>query len=229
MRILVLGGGVIGVTTAYYLARAGHEVEVLDRCSGPGMETSFANAGQISPGYASPWAGPGVPFKALRWLTMRHGPLVVRPVMDPQMWWWLLSMLRNCTSKRYAMNKSLMLPIAQYSRDCLRALRAETGIAYDERSRGTLQLFRTRQQLEDMSKDVEVLSRFGIPFETLDKRGCLAAEPGLAHAEADIAGGLRLPDDETGDCHTFTAKLAGMAEQLGVRFTWWAQPVDATH
>lgn len=220
MRILVLGGGVIGVTTAYYLARAGHEVEVLDRRSGPGMETSFANAGQISPGYASPWAGPGVPLKALNWLTMRHGPLVVRPVVDPRMWWWLLHMLRNCTSRRYAINKSRMLPLAEYSRDCLRALRVETGIAYDARSQGTLQLFRTKQQLEDMSKDVVVLNQLGIPFEVLDKQGCLAAEPGLGQANADIAGGLRLPDDETGDCHLFTLKLAGMAEQIGVRFTF---------
>lgn len=220
MRILVLGGGVIGVTTAYYLARAGHEVELLDRCSGPAMETSFANAGQISPGYASPWAGSGVPLKALKWLTMRHGPLVVRPVMDPRMWLWLLCMLRNCTSKRYAINKGRMLPLAEYSRDCLRALRVETGIAYDERSQGTLQLFRTQQQLEDMAKDVAVLSQLGIPFEVLDKQGCLAAEPGLGQANADIVGGLRLPDDETGDCQLFTLKLARMAEQIGVRFTF---------
>lgn len=220
MRILVLGGGVIGVTTAYYLARDGHEVEVLDRRSGPGMETSFANAGQISPGYASPWAGPGVPFKALRWLTMRHGPLVVRPVMDPRMWWWLFSMLRNCTSRRYALNKSIMLPIAEYSRDCLRELRAETGVTYDEQSQGTLQLFRTQQQFEDMAKDVEVLTSLGIPFEALDKRGCLKVEPGLSRSGADIVGGLRLPDDETGDCQIFTSKLAGMAKQMGVQFTF---------
>ena len=220
MRILVLGGGVIGVTTAYYLGRDGHEVEVLDRRSGPGMETSFANAGQISPGYASPWAGPGVPVKALRWLTMRHGPLVVRPVMDRRMWWWLFSMLRNCTSRRYALNKSLMLPIAEYSRDCLRELRAETGVTYDEQSQGTLQLFRTQQQFEDMAKDVEVLTGLGIPFEALDKRGCLKAEPGLSRSEADIVGGLRLPDDETGDCQIFTSKLAGMAKQMGVQFTF---------
>jgi D-amino-acid dehydrogenase len=220
MRVLVLGGGVIGVTTAYYLARAGHEVEVLDRRSGPAMETSFANAGQVSPGYASPWAGPGVPLKALKWLMMRHGPLVVRPVMDPRMWWWLLTLLRNCTSARYVTNKALMAPIAQYSRDCLRALRAETGISYDERSQGTLQLFRTHQQLDDSSKDIDVLTRLGIPFEMLNRRGCLAVEPGLARATATIVGGLRLPDDETGDCQIFTARLAGMAEQLGVQFTF---------
>src|SRR5258705_7382641 len=142
MRILVLGAGVIGVTSAWYLARAGHEVTVLDRQPGAALETSFGNAGQISPGYASPWAGPGVPAKAIKWLLQKHGPLVIRPKLDPVMWLWLLKMLRNCTSARYAVNKSRMIPIAEYSRDCLRALRSETGIRYDERERCTLQLFR---------------------------------------------------------------------------------------
>ena len=123
MKVLVLGAGVIGVTTAYYLNEAGHEVTVVDRQAGPALETSFANAGEISPGYASPWAGPGVPLKAIKWLTMRHGPLVVRPRMDPAMWSWLFKMLRNCTSTRYAINKARMVPLAEYSRDCLRALR----------------------------------------------------------------------------------------------------------
>lgn len=220
MRILVLGGGVIGVTTAYYLARDGHEVELIDRRNGPALETSFANAGQVSPGYASPWAGPGVPLKALTWLTMQHGPLVVRPVPDPRMWWWLMRMLRNCTSARYARNKARMLPIAQYSRDCLRALRGETGIAYDERSRGTLQLFRTQRQFDDMAKDVAILGDLGVRFETLDTSGCIVAEPGLARSRADIAGGLRLPDDETGDCHVFTTRLASLAAERGVRFSF---------
>ncbi|MBL8808094.1 MAG: FAD-dependent oxidoreductase, partial [Rhodospirillales bacterium] len=142
MKVLVLGGGVIGVTTAYYLARTGHEVTVVERQTGPALETSFANAGEISPGYASPWAGPGIPYKALKWLMMPFGPLVVRPRLDPAMWSWILRMLRNCTAARYALNKSRMVPIAEYSRDSLRELRAETGIAYDERSLGTLQLFR---------------------------------------------------------------------------------------
>lgn len=220
MRILVLGGGVVGVTTAYYLARDGHEVELIDRRNGPALETSFANAGQVSPGYASPWAGPGVPLKALRWLTMQHGPLVVRPVPDPRMWWWLLCMLRNCTPARYARNKALMLPIAQYSRDCLRALREETGITYDERSRGTLQLFRTQRQFDDMAKDAAILNDQGVPFETLDGSACIAAEPGLARSRVDIVGGLRLPDDETGDCHVFTTRLASLAAERGVRFSF---------
>ena len=144
MKVLVLGGGVIGVATAYYLAKAGHEVELVDRQSGPALETSFANAGEVSPGYSSPWAWPGVPLKAVQWLLMQHSPLVVWSLLDPAMWRWGMQLLANCTHKAYALNKSRMVPIAEYSRDCLKALRAETGIAYDDRTQGTLQLFRTQ-------------------------------------------------------------------------------------
>jgi D-amino-acid dehydrogenase len=218
VKVLVLGSGVIGVTTAYYLAQAGHEVEVVDRQSGPALETSFANAGEVSPGYSSPWAGPGIPLKAIKWLLMRHGPLVVRPKFDPAMWSWLLKMLRNCTSARYAINKARMVPIAEYSRDSLRALRQETGIAYDERSRGTLQLFRTQAQVDGTGGDIEVLKQFGVPFEVLDPAGCIAAEPALAKVRDKIKGGLRLPGDETGDCQMFTERLAALCAGRGVKF-----------
>jgi D-amino-acid dehydrogenase len=218
MKVIVMGAGVIGVTTAYYLAKSGCEVSVIDRQPGAGLETSFANAGEISPGYASPWAGPGVPLKAVQWILDRHGPLVLRPQFDPAMWRWILQMLRNCTSRRYAINKSRMVPIAEYSRDCLRELRAETGIAYDHRSQGTLQLFRKRSQLDHIGGDVDILKQYGVPFEVLDRQGCIQAEPALAGAPASFVGGLRLPDDETGDCHLFTQRLMAMAEAIGVRF-----------
>ena len=218
MKVLVLGSGVIGVTSAYYLARAGHEVTVVDRQAEPARETSFANAGEVSPGYSSPWAGPGVPVKAVKWLLMKHGPLVIRPKIDPVMWVWLLKMLRNCTSARYAVNKSRMIPIAEYSRDCLRALRTETGIHYDERSLGTLQLFRKQQQLDQTADDIAVLKQSGVPYELLDRAGCIAAEPALSAVKDKIAGGLRLPQDETGDCHIFTVALAALAAELGVQF-----------
>ena len=133
MRVLVLGAGVIGVTTAYELAGAGHEVTVVDRQPAPAMETSFANAGEVSPGYSAPWAGPGVPLKAVKWLAMHHRPLVIRPHIDRAFIAWVLAMLRNCTAARYAINKARMVRLAEYSRDCLRALRADTGLAYDER------------------------------------------------------------------------------------------------
>lgn len=222
MKVLVLGGGVIGVTTAYYLAEAGHEVTVLDRQQGPGMETSFANAGEVSPGYSSPWAGPGVPLKAIKWLLMKHGPLVVRPALDPHMWMWLARMLRNCTSARYALNKARMVPLAEYSRDVLKALREQTGIRYDERALGTLQLFRTRKQLEGTGGDIEVLKQYGVPFELLDPEGCIAAEPALAAVREKFVGGLRLPGDETGDCKMFTDRLAEMCVQKGVTFKYGA-------
>ena len=218
MNVVVLGAGVVGTASAYYLARAGHEVEVIERQPGPALETSFANAGEISPGYASPWAAPGIPQKAIRWLLMRHAPLILRPELDLAMIAWLIAMLGNCTSKRYVVNKSRMARLAEYSRLCLMDLRADTGITYDERMQGTLQLFRTQAQLDGAAKDIKVLKAGGVPFEVLDRAGCIAAEPGLAGAQDPFVGGLRLPLDETGDCFKFTNALARMAGELGVRF-----------
>jgi D-amino-acid dehydrogenase len=159
-----------------------------------------------------------VPVKAIKWLLMKHGPLVLRPKLDPAMWVWLIKMLRNCTSARYAVNKSRMIPLAEYSRDCLRALRAETVIHYDERSQGTLQLFRAQSQLDGTADDIAVLKQYGVPYEVLDRNGCVNAEPALAAVKHRIAGGLRLPQDETGDCHMFTLALADQAAKLGVQF-----------
>lgn len=220
MKILVLGGGVIGVTTAWYAARAGHDVTVLDRQAGPALETSYANAGEVSPGYSAPWAGPGIPLKAIRWAFMRHRPLVIWPRLDPAMWTWGLRMLANCTQARYEVNKSRMLRLAEYSRDCLRALRAETGITYDERALGTLQLFRTQKQLDGTGADIDVLKRFGVAWELLDRDGCIRVEPALARVRDKFVGGLRLPGDETGDCFKFTNALAALAAKQGVRFEW---------
>ena len=220
MKVLVLGGGVIGVSVAYYLARAGHEVEVVDRQSGPALETSFGNAGEVSPGYSSPWAGPGVPIKAIKWMLMQHSPLVIWPILDPAMWRWGAMMLANCTARAYALNKSRMVPIAEYSRDCLKALRAETGIQYDDRAKGTLQLFRTQKQLDSIGGDVAVLRQYGVPFEVLDRAGFCQVEPALKLTQEKFVGALRLPGDETGDCFKFTCRLAEMATALGVKFRW---------
>jgi D-amino-acid dehydrogenase len=218
MKVLVLGSGVIGTSVAYYLAKAGHEVQVLERQSGPALETSFGNAGEVSPGYSSPWAGPGVPVKAIKWMLMTHSPLVIWPLLDPAMWRWGAAMLANCTEKAYALNKSRMVPIAEYSRDCLKQLRADTGIAYDDRAQGTLQLFRTQAQLDGIAKDVEVLRQYKVPFEVLDRDGFTAVEPALKLTQHKFVGALRLPGDETGDCFKFTNQLAEMAAELGVRF-----------
>ncbi|WP_420008049.1 D-amino acid dehydrogenase [Xanthomonas sacchari] len=218
MRVLVLGSGVIGTTTAWYLARSGCEVTVVDRQPAAGLETSYANAGQVSPGYASPWAAPGVPLKALKWLFQRHAPLAITPTADLQQYLWLAQMLRNCTAERYAINKARMVRLSEYSRDCLDQLRAETGIAYEGRQLGTTQLFRTQQQLDGAAKDIEVLREYGVPYELLDRAGIARVEPALASAPASLVGALRLPNDQTGDCRLFTQRLAAMAAAAGVQF-----------
>jgi D-amino-acid dehydrogenase len=218
MRVLVLGSGVIGTVSAYYLARAGFEVVVVDRQEGPALETSFANAGQVSPGYASPWAAPGVPLKAIKWLVSQHAPLAIKPTGDIQQYLWMAQMLRNCTAERYAINKERMVRLSEYSRDCLDELRAETGIAYEGRQLGTTQVFRTQQQVDAAAKDIAVLKRSGVPYELLDRDGIARAEPALAHVKDKLAGALRLPNDQTGDCFLFTNRLAELARQLGVEF-----------
>jgi D-amino-acid dehydrogenase len=218
MKVIVLGAGVIGVAVAYELAGAGHQVTVIDRQAAPAMETSFANAGEVSPGYSAPWAGPGVPLKAVKWLAMHHRPLVIRPGVDAALVRWVLAMLRNCTAARYDINKSRMVRLAEYSRDCLRSLRVETGIAYDERMQGTLQLFRTQRQLDGSAGDIAVLRESGVAFELLDAAGCIRHEPALADVRHKFIGGLRLPGDETGDCFKFTQRLADLASRRGVVF-----------
>lgn len=225
MKVIVLGAGVVGTATAYYLARAGAEVTVLERQPGPAQETSHANAGQISPGYATPWAAPGIPRKALKWMFQRHAPLAIRP--DASLWQlrWMAAMLRNCTPARYAVNKERMMRVAAYSLDSLRQLRAETGIAYEQRAGGTLQVFRTEAQLDAVQRDIAVLQECGVPYELLDRDQLAAVEPGLAHARDKLVGGLRLPNDETGDCQMFTQELARLAGGLGVDFRF-GQPVD---
>ena len=218
MKVVVIGAGVIGVTSAYYLSEAGHEVTIIDRQPGPGRETSFANAGEVSPGYAAPWAAPNVPLKALKWLFMKHAPLIVQPRLDARMLCWLAAMMRNCTPARYALNKSRMVRLAEFSRDELIALRARAQIEYDHRTQGTLQLFRTQRQLDASASDIEVLQSYGVPFELLGRHACLRAEPGLESARWRFVGGLRLPNDETGDCYKFTTALAQRLERAGVSF-----------
>lgn len=220
MHVLVLGGGVVGVTNAWYLAQAGHQVTVVDRQPGPALETSFANAGQLSFGYTSPWAAPGVPLKAVKWLFEEHAPLAIKPTADLAQYRWLLSMLRNCTAARYAVNKARMVRMSDYSRDCINALREQTGIDYEGRTLGTTQLFRTQQQLDAAAADIAVLAEYGVPYQVLDREGIIAAEPALAAVADKLVGALRLPEDQTGDCQLFTERLAQMAAAAGVQFRY---------
>ena len=226
MKVLVLGGGVVGVTSAWFLAEAGHAVTVVDRQPAAALETSFANAGEVSPGYSAPWASPHIPLKVVKWLTMKNGPFIFRPRADPAMWRWMAAMLGNCTAGAYATNKDRMVRLAEYSRDCLRDLRATTGIEYDQRSLGTLQVFREERLMGGVADDTRVLDRLGVEYAVLDRAGCVAAEPALGLVAERVAGGLRLPGDETGDCHAFTQRLAAMAAAKGVEFRY-STTIDA--
>lgn len=218
MRVIVLGSGVIGVASAYYLARQGAEVTVLDRQSGPAEETSFGNAGQISPGYSTPWAAPRIPFKAVKWMFQHHAPLAIN--LDGSMWQlqWMAQMLKNCNPQSYAVNKERMMRVAEYSRDCLRELRKDTGIHYENRAKGTLQLFRKEAQMEAVQRDISVLEECGVSYELLNGNELGRVEPALANAQDKLVGGLHLPNDETGDCYLFTNALAQIAKELGVNF-----------
>lgn len=220
MRVLVLGSGVVGTTSAYYLAREGFEVKVIDRQAAVAEETSHANAGQISPGYASPWAAPGVPLKAIKWMLQKHAPLSIKPTADLNQYLFMLQMLRNCTAARYAVNKERMVRLAEFSRDCMDELRAETGIEYEARQYGTTQIFRTQAQLDGAAKDIAVLKELGVPYELLDRAGLARVEPALAQVAHKLTGGLRLPNDQTGDCQMFTTRLAEMAVELGAEFSF---------
>ena len=220
MRVIVMGAGVIGVTTAYYLAKGGAQVVVLDRQTGPGLETSYANAGELSYGMTSPWAAPGVPVKALKWLFMKRRPLFIWPLISPTMWKWGLQMLQNCNDESYRINKGRMVRVSNYSRDVMPDLIAETGIDYDGREQGTLQLFRNAKQMKDSRADQEILAEYDSPYEVLGRDACIAVEPALGEVRTKFVGGLRLTADRTGDCRMFTMALAEKCAEMGVEFQY---------
>ncbi len=218
MKVLILGAGVEGVTSAYYLAKQGHSVTVVDRLGGPALETSYGNAGQVSFGYASPWAAPGIPLKAMKWMLSKHPPFSFRPDGTLFQLRWMLQMWANCTDHNYKVNKERMVRLADYSRLCLQKLRDETGIQYEARQKGTLQVFRKPEQVDAASADMQVLEEMGVNYALLTAAQLHTVEPALAHVENQLAGGLHLPDDETGDCQLFTTRLAEKAQALGVEF-----------
>ena len=223
MDVIVLGSGVIGLTSAWYLSQAGHQVTVVDRQSQGAKETSFANAGQISYGYSSPWAAPGIPQKALKWLFEEHAPLKIKPSIDPQLLAWMGKMLLNCQQDRYNINKARMLAIANYSRVCLADLNQQHNLQYQGRRLGTLQVFRSEKQLQAIQKDIKLLEQSGIRYQLLDVDGCIKQEPGLALVRDKLRGGLYLPDDETGDCYLFCQQLTELAKSRGVQFLFDTQ------
>ena len=220
MKVVVLGAGVVGVSTAWFLRQAGHEVTVIDRAEAVAMETSFANAGQLSFGYTTPWAAPGIPQKAAKWLLKTHSPLIVRWDGSGFQLRWLKQMLQNCTESRYRLNKERMVRVSEYSRALFAKLEAELGLDFEGRKKGTLQIFRTDKEVQGAKKDMAVLAEYGVPFTELSAADCVQYEPALANVVHKLAGALHLPNDATGDCHLFTTRLAALCREQGVRFVF---------
>lgn len=220
MKVVVLGAGVVGVSTAWFLRQAGHEVTVIDRAEAVAMETSFANAGQLSFGYTTPWAAPGIPQKAAKWLLKAHSPLIVRWDGSGFQLRWLKQMLQNCTESRYRLNKERMVRVSEYSRALFAKLEAELGLDFEGRKKGTLQIFRTDKEVQGAKKDMAVLAEYGVPFTELSAADCVRYEPALANVVHKLAGALHLPNDATGDCHLFTTRLAALCREQGVRFVF---------
>ncbi|MEL0637950.1 MULTISPECIES: D-amino acid dehydrogenase [Marinomonas] len=218
MQACVLGAGVVGLTSAYFLAKKGYQVTVIDRQPGVALETSFANAGQISPGYSAPWAAPGVPLKAIKWLMQKHSPFRISPEPEMKKLIWMGQMLSNCTEKAYDVNKSRMMALAEYSRDQFVAMRKDIGIKYDDGQGGTTQLFRKDAQVEASAKDIKVLEALNVAHQVLTPAQILEVEPGLAPVIDQFKGGLRLIGDETGDCFMFCQELKKHCDELGVVF-----------
>jgi D-amino-acid dehydrogenase len=218
VKVIVLGAGVIGTTSAWYLAQAGHEVTVIDRQDGAGLETSFANGGQISAAHAEPWASPSIVPKILRWLGREDAPLLFRPRADLAQWTWALRFLAECRPGRFEHNTRALSGLAAYSRECLKALRVSTGIQYDELSRGILHFASTQQEFEGLARHAEAMRALGQAREVKSAADCIALEPALKDSRARIAGGVYTPEDESGDAHRFTVELARLAAEKGVGF-----------
>ena len=220
MRVIVLGAGVVGTASAWYLSRAGHEVTVIERQGAAGLETSFANGGQVSACHAEPWAEPGVPAKLLQWLGREDAPLVFRARAEWGQWAWGARFLFECLPFRNRENTRQILALALYSRDALRELRRETGIQYDQLAGGILAFHTDEEDFERAVAQAELMRGHGSERDVKTADECIAIEPALRHAADRIVGGIHTPSDESGDAHKFTRALARLGEEQGVRFDY---------
>ncbi|MDZ4076889.1 D-amino acid dehydrogenase [Hydrocarboniphaga sp.] len=218
MKIIVMGAGVLGVTSAWYLSKAGHEVVVLDRNAGPARETSFGNGGQISVSHAEPWANPSAPLKLLRWLGKEDAPLLFRFRADPSQWAWGLKFLRECGAARTRRNMAQLVRLGTYSRESLQALRAETGLEYEHLERGILHYYTGAKEFDAALAAARVMRELGCERRVIDNDELLRIEPALAHIRPKLAGATYTSADESGDAYLFTNRLAALCEQRGVRF-----------
>jgi D-amino-acid dehydrogenase len=220
MKVMVLGAGVVGTASAWYLRQAGHEVTVLERQPGPALETSFANGGQISVSHAEPWANPAALLKVLRALGREEAPLLFRLRADPLQWRWCLRFVRECRPARVAANLRQIVAIADYSRRSLQALRADTGIEYDNLSRGILHFYTDQQEFDNSCGAAAAMRELGCPRMAIDADEVVRIEPALAAVRAKLVGGDFTASDESGDVHQFTSKLATRGKAAGIRFLY---------
>lgn len=220
MHVIVLGAGVTGITTAWFLRRAGHEVTVIDRQPAAGLETSFANGGQISVSHAEPWANPGAPLKVLKWLMKEDAPLLFRLRADWAQWRWGLQFLRECTPGRTAHNIRNIVQLGLYSRDQLRELRQQLGLQYDQRTQGILHFYTSEAEYAAAQEPARIMREQGCELDMKTPDECVAIEPALAQCRRQIVGGSMTPSDESGDAHRFTQALAAKCAEAGVRFAY---------
>ena len=217
-RIAVLGGGVIGTTTAYFLAREGFDVVVVEAREGVGLETSFANGGLITPSMADPWAAPGLPLKLLKWAGREDSPFLIRGSALPGLFSWGLRFLANCRQERWRQNTGTIFAIARYGQQMLEHVISETGIDCQHSSRGTMRLFRDALSMEAARRCADEMGALGLPYRLLDAEGCVELEPSLSGVKAELHGGIHFPNDACGDAHMFTRALGNVCAGLGVEF-----------
>eukprot|EP00903_Cladosiphon_okamuranus_P004999 g4997.t1 len=220
MHILVLGAGVVGITTAWYLQKQGHQVTVVDRQNQAGVETSYANGGQISVSHAEPWANPSAPLKVLKWLTKPDAPLLFRPTLDPNQWRWALSFLGQCTSARAAHNIRRMVDLGTYSRSQLQSLRKETGIEYNHLEKGILHFYTNPAEFDGAKEPTRIMQDLGCDRQIIDADRAVELEPALKPIQNRIAGATYTSEDESGDARMFTQNLAKRCAEAGVEFRY---------
>ena len=218
MKVIVLGAGVIGVASAWFLERAGFEVTVVDRQHEPAAETSFANGGQISVSHAEPWANPGAPLKMLRWLGRHDAPLLWRLQADAAQWRWGVAFLRQCTRERARHNIAQLVRLGLYSRETLQALRRDTGLSYDQRSGGILHFYTSAAEFEAAHEPARLMRELGCERRIVSADEAVTIEPALRQARGRLVGGTYTEADESGDACRFTRELAALCRARGVRF-----------
>lgn len=218
MKALVLGSGLLGVSSAYYLSQLGHEVTVLDRQATAAAETSFANGGQISVSHAEPWANPGAPLKVLQWLGKEDAPLLFRLRADMRQWLWGLQFLRECTPARTRHNIEQIVRLGTYSRDCLQQLRQSTGIAYDERTQGILHFYTDAKEFDAALAPAEQMRTLGCDRRVINAAEAVTLEPALRHIAPQLAGATYTAEDESGDANRFARALVELCKKAGVQF-----------